>query len=46
MSESVLQISGIQKFFPGVHALDGVNLTLHADEVLALVGENGAARAR
>ena len=35
---------GIGKSFPGVRALDGVSLTLHAGEVLALVGENGAGK--
>lgn len=35
---------GIQKSFPGVHALRGIDLTLHAGEVLALLGENGAGK--
>jgi len=35
---------GIGKSFPGVHALRDVSLTLHAGEVLALVGENGAGK--
>ena len=34
----------ICKEFPGVKALDDVNLTLDAGEVLALVGENGAGK--
>lgn len=35
---------GIQKRFPGVHALDDVDLTLQRGEVLALLGENGAGK--
>jgi len=37
-------MTGIQKRFPGVHALRGVDLRLESGEVLALVGENGAGK--
>ena len=44
MATPLLQMTGIKKSFPGVRALTGVNLTLAAGEVLALVGENGAGK--
>jgi ABC-type sugar transport system ATPase subunit len=34
----------IRKSFPGVQALRGVDLDVHAGEVLALLGENGAGK--
>ena len=34
----------IRKSFPGVQALKGVDLTMQAAEVLALLGENGAGK--
>lgn len=37
-------MSGIAKRFGGVHALRGVDLTLRAGEVHALLGENGAGK--
>jgi ribose transport system ATP-binding protein len=40
----VVQLRAIQKHFPGVHALRGVNLDVYAGEVVALLGENGAGK--
>ncbi|MCD0158358.1 ATP-binding cassette domain-containing protein, partial [Deinococcus sp. 6GRE01] len=39
-----MRLRGITKRFPGVVANDAVDLTVHAGEVLALLGENGAGK--
>jgi ABC-type sugar transport system ATPase subunit len=43
-SAFLLEMRGVTKSFPGVRALQGVDLELRAGEVLALVGENGAGK--
>ncbi len=43
-SAPLLEVRGIDKHFPGVHALRGVSLALAAGEVLAVIGENGAGK--
>jgi ABC-type sugar transport system ATPase subunit len=40
----LLEMRDISKTYPGVQALKGIDLQLHAGEVLALVGENGAGK--
>lgn len=40
----LLEMKGIGKTFPGVKALEGVNLTVRAGQVHALLGENGAGK--
>lgn len=44
MGEVILTMQDIDKSFPGVHALDHVNLEVRRGEVHALMGENGAGK--
>ncbi|MGI9051499.1 MAG: sugar ABC transporter ATP-binding protein [Ilumatobacteraceae bacterium] len=42
--EALLHLENIEKGFPGVQALRGVDFTLRAGEIHALVGENGSGK--
>lgn len=42
--DAILRATGIAKAFPGVRALDGVNLELRPGRLRALLGENGAGK--
>ena len=44
MAETILQLRGITKIFPGVKALNNVQFDLKAGEIHALMGENGAGK--
>jgi putative multiple sugar transport system ATP-binding protein len=44
MSEIILEMTHITKEFPGVKALDDVNLLVKTGEIHALIGENGAGK--
>ena len=42
--DAILEMRAITKSFPGVNALDDVNLTVRDGEIHAVVGENGAGK--
>ena len=44
MAKILLEMKNITKTFPGVKALDNVNLQVEEGEIHALVGENGAGK--
>ena len=41
---AILEMRGISQIFPGVKALDGVDIALYPGTVTALIGENGAGK--
>ncbi len=44
MTQAILQLSDIEKAFPGVKALDKASLNVYPGRVMALMGENGAGK--
>ena len=44
MNKVLIRMDGIDKSFPGVHALDSCRFELAPGEVHGLVGENGAGK--
>jgi inositol transport system ATP-binding protein len=44
LSDYILQMDGIHKTFPGVHALSGVHLSVKPGSVHGVMGENGAGK--
>ena len=44
MADTILKMEHITKEFPGVKALDNVNLEVRRGEIHALIGENGAGK--
>jgi putative multiple sugar transport system ATP-binding protein len=44
MDQTILEMRSITKTFPGVKALQDVNLNVRAGEIHAIVGENGAGK--
>ncbi len=43
-NEPLLEVRGVKKRFGSVEALQGTDLTVHAAEVVALLGDNGAGK--
>jgi ABC-2 type transport system ATP-binding protein len=44
MTAPIISVRGLRKSYGGVHAVDGLDLEVHAGEVFALLGPNGAGK--
>ena len=44
MNMNVVELVNIKKYYPGVKANDGVDLTVRRGEIHGIVGENGAGK--
>ncbi len=44
MSDAIIEVQNLHKWYSGVHALKGVSLAVNRGEALGLVGDNGAGK--
>ena len=44
MSEALLQVRGVQTFYGKIQALKGIDMDVHAGEIVTLIGSNGAGK--
>ena len=44
MSEVVLRVAGLKVAYGGIQAVKGVDLEIHAGELVTLIGANGAGK--
>jgi ribose transport system ATP-binding protein len=44
MKQPLIELKGVSKVFPGVKALDSIDLEIQSGEIHGLIGENGAGK--